>query len=530
MVSHVKLSPVLCAACGAAAGFYCKNVLLRASLAGINGLFVFLCIPAAALCFLWALVSFCLLRTANGSGESPGAGGASSGGITRHARLLRQAGRLLAAFTAGIAIGLGAAGAAASGTGFGIPEQSVQAVSGVLLEDPRIVSGGRAMAVLALREASGQIPGASGTLRASAKGELPVFFPGENAARLREFGRGSVIFAGGKIRESPRGNAASGKTSLFFSADSAHVVQPAPAFERFRTGVRLNLIRRFGGASWGGLALALLLGVKDNLDSGLAALYRDAGCSYVLALSGMHLAVLAGIIALLLRKPLGLKAASAAGALIIICYCCIVGPLPSLVRAALMYLLGTLAILGALRRDGLSLLGMAFLIQIVISPEAGFSLSFILSYLALAGILTAGEALNGMLEGCIPACLLRPLSASLGAFLATAGVTAYFFGTLRLAGIVTGLFLVPLTTVFMIGSLIWLVLNLISPVLSGFLSFPLSLLYGVMEKTVSLASSLPGLDTSRPPLALVLSLGLWLLVLWFAERRRLAQNRLAAFN
>ena len=81
----------------------------------------------------------------------------------------------------------------------------------------------------------------------------------------------------------------------------------------------------------------------------------------------------------------------------------------------------------------------------------------------------------------------------------------------------------------MIGSLIWLALNLVSPALSAAAGFPLSLLYGAMEHTVSLAGRIPGLDARRPALILALSLGLWLCTLWFARRRRLARSRLAPF-
>jgi hypothetical protein len=75
----------------------------------------------------------------------------------------------------------------------------------------------------------------------------------------------------------------------------------------------------------------------------------------------------------------------------------------------------------------------------------------------------------------------------------------------------------------------WLVLDMASPFLSGFLSPPLSLLYGVMEKTVSLAGRVPGLSADKPLLALWPSLGIWLLLLCFAYRRRIAQAGLRPF-
>jgi competence protein ComEC len=535
MVNHFKVSPVLSAAVGAGIGFYCLSVLFRTDIIGVYGIVAVFLIPTTVLSLLRVLVFFPAFFSAKNIEGSSEAGCLSWGRPLPDFRFVHLANRGVLAFAAGLALGLGMGGAAVNDISFGIPHNTVKAVSGVLLEDPRIVSGGRAMATLSLRETSG-----GGGLRVSAKGELPVFFPDESAARLREFGRGSVVFAEGNLRVSAYGTAGQ-EVPWLFSSESMHMVKPAPGLECFRTGLRLSLIRRFAPASvrssasagngdyWGGLALALLLGIKDNLESGLSALYRDAGCSYVLALSGMHLAVLAAIIALLLKKPLGPRFAAIAGALIISIYCFIVGPLPSLIRAALMYLLGVLALLGALKREPLSLLGMAFLVQIVISPQSGFSLSFILSYLALVGILSAGEALNSIFKGKVPVCLLGPLSASLGAFLATAGVTAYFFGILRPVGIITGLVLVPLTTVFMIGSIAWLVLDFVSPFLSGFLNPALSLLYYLMEKTVSLAGQAPGFASGKPPLILALSLGLWLFLVCFEYRRRIAKNRIVAF-
>jgi competence protein ComEC len=261
----------------------------------------------------------------------------------------------------------------------------------------------------------------------------------------------------------------------------------------------------------------------------LADLYRNAGCSYVLALSGMHLAVLASLIAFLLKKPLGLRAAAIGGGIIIVLYVFIVGSQPSLNRAALMYLLGVFALLGALPKKPLLLLCMAFLIQIVVSPQSGRSLSFILSYLALGGILSVGEAFSDLFRGKAPAALLQPLSASLGAFLATAAVSAFFFGVLRPVGIITGLILVPLTTVFMIASMAWLALNFISPFLSGFLSPLLSLLYALMEKTTALASLVPGVSLKQPVLVLILSLAFSAFVVWFDMRRRASKNRLSSF-
>jgi competence protein ComEC len=359
---------------------------------------------------------------------------------------------------------------------------------------------------------------------------MTVFFPEESAGRLQEFGRGAEVAAEGYLRVTEGGTFG----RYLFSADSLHVTKPASPIERFRTGLRLSLIRRFSrsdntGVPWGGLSQALLLGVRDNLDSGLAASYRNAGSSYLLALSGMHLAILAALISLLLKRPLGLRPAAITGAVIVIGYCLFVGPMPSLTRAALMYLLGVLAVVGMLKRDAFSLLCMSFVIQLVVTPKAGVSLSFILSYSALAGILILGGMINRLLKGKIPDLLLLPISASLGAFIATAGISAFVFTTLRPVGLVAGPVLAPLTTVFMIGSILWLALDIISPVVSSILNRPLALLYTLQDKAASVAAHVPGFD-ANPHLILWLSIALTAFIVWFDFRRNAATNRLDAFD
>jgi len=502
-----KLSPVLCAACGAALAYYCLFPLYRSACISLDALLVLSFVPVGFLSLSRVLDSWPLMGDVN----------------PRIIQLLHITPRRLAAFAIGAAIGIGVGTQAVQTISFGIPEDNVQAISGVLLDDPRLVSGGRAMTTLSMRMITGK-----GKVRVGSRGDISVFFPAESVARLKEFGRGAEVFAEGTLRESALDG------SPTFSAEALHITAPAPLIDRFRTNLRLDMVYRFtespsGDPAWGGLALALLLGIRDNLDMGIAALYRDSGCSHILALSGMHLAVLVALISFLLKKPLGLRPAAICGALIILAYCYIVGPLPSLNRAALMYLLGVAAVLGMLKRAPLSLLCMAFLLQIAITPRAGLSLSFILSYLALAGILVIGESLNGIFKGKIPTVLLLSLSASVGAFLATAGVTAWFFGTLRPVGIVASMVLTPLTTVFMIGSMAWLALNLLAPSLSPLLSHPLSLLYQLMERTAFVSAKMPGIKAA-PVLVLTLSLLCIALILWFEWRRRLTLNHLEPFG
>ena len=463
----MKVTPVLCAALGAAAGFYALGAL-SAAVHPRRVLILLLCALALA---------------STGRVLALGWGGAAPGffhGAFRPA--FRRIHRRALALTAGIVLGIAAAVVfLESVPRLGLPAEKVQGIVGILDEDPRESASGRGMGYLSLRGASG-----AGGLRVDARGRVLVFFPAGALPRLRDFGRGAEVFVEGSFAGDGAGSGG------LFRARSTHIVRAAPAWEQRRTGIRLALLEKLEGHNWGGLGAALLLGVKDNLDNGLAENYRNAGCSHVLALSGMHLAIVAALAAFFLRGPLGLKAASALGAVLILLYVSLIGVQPSLERAAIMYLLGAAAVAGFLPRQPLSLLAMTFVIQLAIRPSSGSSLSFILSYLALGGILTMGEFLHGLFQGRIPKFLASPLSASLGAYLATQAVAAGF-GMVRPAGALAGLVIVPLTTVFMIAVIAALPISFAAPFLMRYLDRGLSLFYALLERAVSLAALAPGL-------------------------------------
>ncbi|MDR2343785.1 MAG: ComEC/Rec2 family competence protein [Spirochaetaceae bacterium] len=434
-------------------------------------------------------------------------------------------------FTTGFALGIACRGAANRAYYLfpGLETDNIIAVSGRLLDDPRNTATGRGMALLKLSASHGKQG-----IRASARGKTMVFFPEGSIPRLKEFGRGSEIYIEGNFLKTDGSNY--GKTPMF-RAKSVHVTRPASRFEELRTGIRLALIDAFSpgdvsgrGKDWGGLALALLLGIRDNLDGELAEQYRNAGCSYILALSGMHLAIVSSIIAFFLKKPLGLRPAAAVGIIFILVYVFLVGAQPSLTRAAIMYVLGAIAILCALPVNPALLLGFSFIIQILAQPDSGDTVSFVLSYLALAGILSLGQGTAELFRGRLPDFISSPLSASLGAFLGTMAVSVLFFGSLRPAGIAAGLVMVPLTTVFMIGAMAYLPLRFVAPPLAALLGRGLEFVYLALERITSVAGRFPGILFSNVPVIVLISIIIPIVMLFICKiiyRKRIYLEKFA---
>ena len=464
------MSPPVYAAAGAAAAYYAPW--------GTGGLTAGL---AASIFTLVVLAGICAV--AAGRSRTHFAAGDTKRRIVRRTLLYTFV-------TTGLVAG-GAARMTAENTAalfLGQSETGVSALSGILLDDPRTARSGRGLAVLALRSTAGnKLPGVSGTVRTSASGKATILFPAETVPHLRDFGRGSEVTVEGRFTGPERGG--------LFIASGVFVTRPPSAINRLRTDIRIAFTGLFSRPRWGGLALALLIGIRDTLDGELALQYQEAGVSYILALSGMHLAIISAVIAFLLKKPLGLKPAAVAGSLIIIGYTYLVGAQASLERAALMYVIGAVTVLWAFPREPLTVLSLSFVLQLLARPSQGASLSFILSYGALAGILLFSNPIQDFFRGIVPPVLSNPLSASVAAFIATLGITACFFGEARPVGILCGLFMVPLTTFFMVGAMIFPFTVFFRP-LEAVFDLLLGLLYTMLQTIAGLGAAVSAIPLS----------------------------------
>jgi competence protein ComEC len=449
-----------------------------------------------------------------------------------NSRFFKKLGILTTAAAVGFSLGIAARRSLPGSLEMALEPESVTAISGVLREDPRFLQNARnegaGLGVVELSGCAGR-----GGIRSSAKGMVTVFFPSESIRALKEFGRGCEIYADGAFSNTGRG--------ALFNAVSVHIVKPAGAVEIYRTRLRAALLERLqngrggrgftaGPPVWGPLASALLLGVRDDLDVELSQGFRNSGCTHILALSGMHLAILSGILAFLIRRPLGIRWASLAGAIFVLLYVFVAGSQPSLVRAAIMYLIGTFAVWGLLKTRPLSLLCMAFIAQLLFQNETGVSLSFILSYLALLGILTLGEASRDLFRGRLPDFLGAGLSASIGAFVLTAPVVAFYFNSLRPIGILAGLVAAPVASVFMVLSLAALAASFLPFPVWNVFNFLLAWIYRFLESFVNLAGRAPGFSASNPAAALIFSFLFCALVCFLHALDRRYRNSIAPFN
>lgn len=241
------------------------------------------------------------------------------------------------------------------------------------------------------------------------------------------------------------------------------------------------------------LLQALCFGIKDGLEEKLQEAFRKSGTSHILALSGMHVGILALLLAVVLSlifKPVPTKIMVS---FVLILYCVLVGPFPSLVRAVLMYGIYTLALLWGRKIHPLDLLSHTFIISCLLFPHSVLSYSNILSYAAMSGILFFTQPLQRYFRRFLFDPLLSAFSISLGAQIFTAPLTLWVFSRLSLFGWLASILLSPAITLFMWVGILSTITNGI-PFLDPYLQGTLKFLYTIILYVAELFAQAPALQ------------------------------------
>ncbi len=214
------------------------------------------------------------------------------------------------------------------------------------------------------------------------------------------------------------------------------------------------------GEEAGGLFAALFTGNRDGLSGHSAGIFRKAGCSHILALSGMHLGILSAILLLLLKPLPGKVPAFIISCIVISGYLFLTGFGVSLVRAAVMYLYCGLATVFYRKFRALDILLLSFITLVIFQPESFYTVSFQLSFLAVGGIIIASPIIYRMLCPWLPSVLCAALSCSIGAQLFVTPLLLTVFGELYPVGIAAGIVIAPIVTVFIWIGILYLATGL----------------------------------------------------------------------
>ncbi len=280
-----------------------------------------------------------------------------------------------------------------------------------------------------------------------------------------------------------------------------------------------------------------LTGERGAIPKPVVDAMRDSGLAHLLAISGLHMGLVAGLLffgvraILALMPPLALyhpikkwaALAAAAGAL---AYLLLVGATVSSQRAFLMVTVVLLAVLLDRSAISLRLVAWAALAILLVAPESLLSASFQMSFGAVTALIAgyevvtlrrAGRAGEGGLSGRLGLYLAGVALTSVIAILATAPFAVYHFNRMAWYGLAANMVAVPLTAFWIMP---WALLAFVlMPLGLEFLALhPMGWGIGAVIAVAQTIAALPGsvMPVKAMPLAgfaLIITGGLWL-CLW----------------
>lgn len=247
-----------------------------------------------------------------------------------------------------------------------------------------------------------------------------------------------------------------------------------------------------------GIVLALVLGVKDDLQEDVIQTFATTGAMHVLAVSGLHVGIIYAIIFLLLKR-LGLSKPkykwwlALISMLILWGYALLTGLSPSVLRAVTMF--SFIAMGQALSRHTniYNTLAASALALLIYNPYLIMSVGFQLSYLAVFGIVYLQPRFYVLIE--VNHWLFDKVWAiacvSIAAQLATAPLSMLYFHQFPSYFLLSNLFIIPAAFIILVSGLLLLATSFISP-MAEVLGWLITKFITMVNALVFWVSQLPG--------------------------------------
>jgi competence protein ComEC len=233
------------------------------------------------------------------------------------------------------------------------------------------------------------------------------------------------------------------------------------------------------------LAQGILLGLRGNIPADINDDFKRSGLTHILAISGMNLTIIAGLLVGLFTRLLGkryyfyvwLTAGTVWG------YVLLTGLPASVVRAAIMASVFLLAELAGRQKNAGPALWLAGLIMTLANPLVLWDVSFQLSLMAMFGIIYLSPHLKDLAKqaevkvtsriqfaGAVAGLILESLALTLAATIAVWPLLVTYFGQVS---VVT-----PLTTLLATPLLPAIILLSMAAALAALIYFPLAVVLG----------------------------------------------------
>ncbi len=216
-----------------------------------------------------------------------------------------------------------------------------------------------------------------------------------------------------------------------------------------------------------GLAEAMLIGYRDDLDKNLLQSYVNTGVVHVIAVSGMHLALLYWMIHFLLQPLLKRKNYAWLYAILVLSilwgFALLASAAASIVRAAVMF--SFISIGKQMKKNAATynILAASAFCQLCYNPYWLWDVGFQLSYMAVLSIVLFYKYIYNIIfiQNQILDYVWKLAAVSIAAQLLTTPLSVYYFHQFPTYFLISNLVVVPLSSIVLLGTLM---LVLIAPI------------------------------------------------------------------
>ena len=245
-----------------------------------------------------------------------------------------------------------------------------------------------------------------------------------------------------------------------------------------------------------GIASGIFFGDKKAMDDELRASFVETGSAYILAVSGLHVGILYGILIFPFKLLGNTKKAKCIRQFVAIplvwAFTFITGLPPSAIRATTMLSFYGLAEIIGKKSLSLNIIGASAFLMLIYNPLYFFDIGFQLSFSAVIFIITINPLLQKLYQPghSISRYIWSLLTVSTSAQLGTAPLSIYYFNLFPIVFLLTNLLIIPLTSILVISLPIYLLLACFFT-LPGLLLYPLHIILQLFISGVELIATIP---------------------------------------
>ncbi len=292
-----------------------------------------------------------------------------------------------------------------------------------------------------------------------------------------------------------------------------------------------NSINSFFTEPQGSFISASLLGLKRQVPQEIRDWFSRSGISHILAISGLHISILAQLIMIFCTSVLLIRRQKAfwPTLIIIVLFVILAGAPASAVRAAIMGLglIWTQKI--GRPQAGKRIIIYTVAIMLLINPKLlKVDIRFQLSFMAVFGLSLLPEYFNQFFQK-IPNFRIFPLrqylSASLSAQIFVLPLVLYYFGNLSLIAPLANVLVLSILPLIMIFGFLFALAGLVHFWLAKIIFYPLWLLLTAVILIAKIGANIPGLSFVFADFPFFLVIILYILIIFWLMKIKKNENQ-----